>query len=81
MYIHNHKDHLGKFDTKADDGYLLGYSLVSKTLRVFNTRRQQQEETSHVTFDESMKAIRFSNTLIKDIRINDSSRYYPDEFL
>ncbi|GJY32888.1 retrovirus-related pol polyprotein from transposon TNT 1-94 [Tanacetum coccineum] len=40
VYIHNHKDHLGKFDEKADDGYLLGYSLVSKAFRVFNTRRQ-----------------------------------------
>ncbi|GJZ01966.1 retrovirus-related pol polyprotein from transposon TNT 1-94 [Tanacetum coccineum] len=41
VYIHNHKDHLGKFDEKADDGYLLGYSLVSKAFRVFNTRRHQ----------------------------------------
>ncbi|GKF58688.1 retrovirus-related pol polyprotein from transposon TNT 1-94, partial [Tanacetum coccineum] len=32
FYIHNHKDHLGKFDEKANDGYLLGYSLVSKAL-------------------------------------------------
>ncbi|GJW95583.1 retrovirus-related pol polyprotein from transposon TNT 1-94 [Tanacetum coccineum] len=38
VYIHNHKDHLGKFDEKDDDGYLLGYSLVSKSFRVFNTR-------------------------------------------
>ncbi|GKE87313.1 retrovirus-related pol polyprotein from transposon TNT 1-94 [Tanacetum coccineum] len=45
VYIHNHKDHIGKFDKKADDGYLLGYSLVSKAFRVFNTRRQQIEET------------------------------------
>ncbi|GJX17619.1 retrovirus-related pol polyprotein from transposon TNT 1-94 [Tanacetum coccineum] len=37
VYIHNHKDHLGKFDEKADDGYLLGYSLVSKAFRVFIT--------------------------------------------
>ncbi|GJY86618.1 retrovirus-related pol polyprotein from transposon TNT 1-94 [Tanacetum coccineum] len=35
IYIYNHKDHLGKFDEKADDGYLLGYSLVSKAFRVF----------------------------------------------
>nr|GEW20740.1 retrovirus-related Pol polyprotein from transposon TNT 1-94 [Tanacetum cinerariifolium] len=27
FYIHNHKDHLGKFDEKADDGYLTGYKL------------------------------------------------------
>ncbi|GJU11732.1 retrovirus-related pol polyprotein from transposon TNT 1-94 [Tanacetum coccineum] len=59
FYIHNHKDHLGKFDKKADDGYLLGYSLVSKAFRVFNTRRQQTKETYHITFDESPKAIKF----------------------
>ncbi|GKB09619.1 retrovirus-related pol polyprotein from transposon TNT 1-94, partial [Tanacetum coccineum] len=46
-------DHLGKFDAKANDGYFLGYSFVSKSLRVFNTRRQQVEETYHVTFDEN----------------------------
>ncbi|GJT30816.1 retrovirus-related pol polyprotein from transposon TNT 1-94 [Tanacetum coccineum] len=53
VFIHNHKDHLGKFDAKADDGYFLGYSFVSKAFRVFNTRRQQVEETYHVTFDEN----------------------------
>ncbi|GKA12009.1 retrovirus-related pol polyprotein from transposon TNT 1-94 [Tanacetum coccineum] len=51
-------DHLGKFDVKADDGYFLGYSSVSKAFRFYNTRRQQIEETYHVTFDESMEAIR-----------------------
>ncbi|GJW47892.1 retrovirus-related pol polyprotein from transposon TNT 1-94 [Tanacetum coccineum] len=30
VYIHNHKDQLGKFDEKADDDYLLGYSLAIK---------------------------------------------------
>ncbi|GKE48443.1 retrovirus-related pol polyprotein from transposon TNT 1-94 [Tanacetum coccineum] len=53
VFIHNYKDHLGKFDAKADDGY----SFVSKAFRVFNTRRQKVEETYHVTFDESMEAI------------------------
>ncbi|GKD99240.1 retrovirus-related pol polyprotein from transposon TNT 1-94, partial [Tanacetum coccineum] len=51
------KDHLGKFDAKADDGYSLGYSLVSKAFRVFNTTRQQTEETFRITFDESTEAI------------------------
>ncbi|GJR57928.1 retrovirus-related pol polyprotein from transposon TNT 1-94 [Tanacetum coccineum] len=81
VFIHNHKDHLGKFDAKADDGYFLGYSSVSKAFRVFNTRRQQIEETYHVTFDESMEAIRFTNTSVDKIGIDDSSRYPPDEFL
>nr|GEU71160.1 retrovirus-related Pol polyprotein from transposon TNT 1-94 [Tanacetum cinerariifolium]GEU71315.1 retrovirus-related Pol polyprotein from transposon TNT 1-94 [Tanacetum cinerariifolium] len=62
VFIHNHKDHLGKFNAKADDEYFLGYSSVSKAFRVYNTKRQQIEETYHVTFDESMKAIKFTNT-------------------
>nr|GEX11545.1 retrovirus-related Pol polyprotein from transposon TNT 1-94 [Tanacetum cinerariifolium] len=57
MFIHNHKDHLGKFDAKDDYGYFLGYSFNSKAFRVFKTRRTQIEETYHVKFDESIKAI------------------------
>nr|GEU79374.1 retrovirus-related Pol polyprotein from transposon TNT 1-94 [Tanacetum cinerariifolium] len=81
VFIHNHKDRLGKFDVKADDGYFLGYPFVSKAFKVLNIRRQQVEETYNVTFDESMEAIRFTNTLVNEIRIDDSSRYPPDEFL
>ncbi|GJV59545.1 retrovirus-related pol polyprotein from transposon TNT 1-94 [Tanacetum coccineum] len=81
VYIHNHKDHLGKFNEKADDGYLLRYSLVSKAFRVFNTRIQQTEETYHITFDESHKAIKFSKTLVDNINIVESKRYPPDEYL
>ncbi|GJU79675.1 retrovirus-related pol polyprotein from transposon TNT 1-94, partial [Tanacetum coccineum] len=81
VFIYNHKDHLGKFDAKADDGYFLRYSFVSKAFRVFNTRRQQAEETYHVTFDESMKAIRFTNTSVDEIGIDDSSRYPPNKFI
>lgn len=81
VFIHNYKDHLGKFDAKADDGYFLGYSLVSKAFRVFNTRRQQIEETYHITVDESTESIRFSNSSVEEIGIDDSSRYPPDEYL
>ncbi|GJZ21176.1 retrovirus-related pol polyprotein from transposon TNT 1-94 [Tanacetum coccineum] len=80
VFIHNHKDHLGKIDAKADDGYFLGYSSFSKAFRFYNIRRQQIEETYHVTFNESMEAIRFTNTSVDEIGINDSSRYPPDEF-
>ncbi|GJX77515.1 retrovirus-related pol polyprotein from transposon TNT 1-94 [Tanacetum coccineum] len=68
-----HRDPYGKFDAKADDGYCLGYSSVSKAFIFFNTRRQQIEETYHVTCDESMEAIRFTNTSVDEIRIDDSS--------
>nr|GEV48220.1 retrovirus-related Pol polyprotein from transposon TNT 1-94 [Tanacetum cinerariifolium] len=80
VFIHNHKDHLGKFDAKDDDGYFLGYSSISKAFRFYNTRRQQIEETYHVTFNESTKAIKFTNTLVNEIGIDDSSRYPLDEF-
>ncbi|GJU21939.1 retrovirus-related pol polyprotein from transposon TNT 1-94 [Tanacetum coccineum] len=39
------------------------------------------EETYHVTFDESIEAIRFTNTSVDEIGIDDSSRYPPDEFI
>ncbi|GKB66861.1 retrovirus-related pol polyprotein from transposon TNT 1-94 [Tanacetum coccineum] len=64
IHIHNHKDHLGKFDEKADDGFFLGYSPVAKALRVFNIRIQEMEETVHVTFSEDDGAI--SQSSIED---------------
>ncbi|GJW77642.1 retrovirus-related pol polyprotein from transposon TNT 1-94 [Tanacetum coccineum] len=81
VYIHNHKDHLGKFDEKVNDGYLLGYSLVFKAFRVFNTRRQQTEETYHITFNESPKAIKFSKPSVGNINLAESERYPHDEYL
>ncbi|GJV10022.1 retrovirus-related pol polyprotein from transposon TNT 1-94 [Tanacetum coccineum] len=48
---------------------------------VYSTRKQQIKETYHVTFDESMEVIRFTNTSVDKIRIDDSSRYLPGEFL
>nr|GEV37490.1 retrovirus-related Pol polyprotein from transposon TNT 1-94 [Tanacetum cinerariifolium] len=81
VYIQNHKDHLGKFDENADDGYLLRYSLVSKAFRVFNTRRQQTKETYHTKFDESPKAIKFSKPSVDNINIAESKRYPPDEYI
>ncbi|GJT55478.1 retrovirus-related pol polyprotein from transposon TNT 1-94 [Tanacetum coccineum] len=81
VYIHNHKDHLGKFDEKADDDYLLGYSLVSKAFRFFNTKSQQTEETYHITFDESPDAIKFSRPSVDNINIAETGRYPFDEYL
>nr|GEV34424.1 hypothetical protein [Tanacetum cinerariifolium] len=74
-------DRLGKFDAKADDGYFLGYSFISKAFKVFNIGRQQVEETYHVTFDESIEAFSFTNTLVDEIRINGSYGYPLDEYL
>nr|GEW27111.1 hypothetical protein [Tanacetum cinerariifolium] len=81
VYIHKHKDYLGKFDEKADDGYFLGYSLVSKAFRSFNTRKQETKETYHITFDESTDAIKFLKPSIDNINIAKSERYPPDEYI
>nr|GEV07903.1 ribonuclease H-like domain-containing protein [Tanacetum cinerariifolium] len=48
--ILNTKDHLGKFDGKADEGFFVGYSVVSKAMRVFNKRTRIVEETLHIRF-------------------------------
>ncbi|KAJ9557345.1 hypothetical protein OSB04_011959 [Centaurea solstitialis] len=53
-YILNNHDNLGKFDKKADEGYFLGYSLTSKTFRVYNKRTKMVMETVYVTFDENV---------------------------
>nr|GEV76269.1 retrovirus-related Pol polyprotein from transposon TNT 1-94 [Tanacetum cinerariifolium] len=81
VYIHNDKDHLRKFDERADDGYILRYSLISKAFRVFNTRRKQTEETYHIIFDESPNAIKFSQSLVDNINMAKTKRYLPDEYL
>ncbi|GJX79537.1 retrovirus-related pol polyprotein from transposon TNT 1-94 [Tanacetum coccineum] len=81
IYIHNHKGYLGKFDEKADDGYFLGYLLVSKAFRVFSTGIQRTKETYHVTFDESTDAIKFTKPLDDNITIAESERYPPNEYL
>nr|GEZ43057.1 retrovirus-related Pol polyprotein from transposon TNT 1-94 [Tanacetum cinerariifolium] len=57
--ILNTLDHLGKFDGKADEGFLAGYSLtckafrVSKAFRVYNIRTKKVDENLHVNFLEN----------------------------
>ncbi|GJR40926.1 putative ribonuclease H-like domain-containing protein [Tanacetum coccineum] len=51
--IFNILDPLGKFDGKADEGFLVGYSINSKDFRVFNTRSRKVEENLHIKFLEN----------------------------
>ncbi|GJY48530.1 ribonuclease H-like domain-containing protein [Tanacetum coccineum] len=51
--ILNTLDSLGKFDGKADEGFLVGYSINSKAFRVFNTRTRKVEENLHINFLEN----------------------------
>ncbi|GJS62355.1 ribonuclease H-like domain-containing protein [Tanacetum coccineum] len=42
-----------KFDGKADEGFFVGYSVVSKAMRVFNKRTRIVEETLNIRFLEN----------------------------
>ncbi|GJR44416.1 putative ribonuclease H-like domain-containing protein [Tanacetum coccineum] len=55
--ILNTLDHLGKFDGKADEGVLVGYSISSKAFRVYNHRTRKVEENLHVNFLENQPNI------------------------
>nr|GFA36144.1 hypothetical protein [Tanacetum cinerariifolium] len=51
--ILNSLDPLEKFDRKADEGFLVGYSVNSNAFKVFNTRTKIVQETLHINFLEN----------------------------
>nr|GEU89814.1 hypothetical protein [Tanacetum cinerariifolium] len=51
--ILNTLDPLGKFEGKAYEGFLVGYSLSSKAFGVFNTKTRKVEKNLHVRFHEN----------------------------
>nr|GEU84315.1 putative ribonuclease H-like domain-containing protein [Tanacetum cinerariifolium] len=51
--ILNTRDHLGKFDGKANERFFIGYSVVSKAMRVFNKRTRIVEEILNIRFLEN----------------------------
>ncbi|GJU59830.1 putative ribonuclease H-like domain-containing protein [Tanacetum coccineum] len=53
MTLLNTLNPLGKFDGKADEGFLVGYSINSKAFRVFNTRTRKVEKNLHITILEN----------------------------
>ncbi|GJU70077.1 putative ribonuclease H-like domain-containing protein [Tanacetum coccineum] len=52
LTILNTLDHLGKFDGKSEEGYLLGYSTNSKGFRVYNRVTRKVQDCLHVNFLE-----------------------------
>nr|GEW67970.1 putative ribonuclease H-like domain-containing protein [Tanacetum cinerariifolium] len=50
--ILNTSDHLGKFDGKADEGYIFGYSASNKAYMVYNVPNKRVEETMNMRFLE-----------------------------
>nr|GEV47153.1 putative ribonuclease H-like domain-containing protein [Tanacetum cinerariifolium] len=51
--ILNTLDPLGDFDRKVDEGFLVGYYVISKAFRVFNSKTRIVQETLHINFLEN----------------------------
>nr|GFA17290.1 ribonuclease H-like domain-containing protein [Tanacetum cinerariifolium] len=68
-----------KFDGKADEGFLVGYSVSSKAFRVFNSRTRNVQETLHIIFLENTPNVAGSGpTWLFDIdTLSNSMNYQP----
>nr|GEW23814.1 hypothetical protein [Tanacetum cinerariifolium] len=69
----------GKFDGKADEGFLVGYSVSSKAFRVFKSRTRIVQETLHINFLENQPNVAGSiPTWLFDINtLTQSMNYQP----
>ncbi|GJW41159.1 putative ribonuclease H-like domain-containing protein [Tanacetum coccineum] len=77
--ILNTLDPLGKFDGKADEGFLVGYSINSKAFRVFNTRTRKVEENLHINFLENKPNVAGRNQTNKNTGIKDNVDVVPTQ--
>ncbi|GJZ15230.1 putative ribonuclease H-like domain-containing protein [Tanacetum coccineum] len=77
--ILNTIDHLGKFDGKSDEGFLVGYSLQSKAFRIYNLETKRVEENLHITFLENKPNVAGKGpTWLFDLDyLTDSMNYQP----
>nr|GEW14607.1 hypothetical protein [Tanacetum cinerariifolium] len=68
-----------KFDEKADEGFLVGYSISSKAFKVFNSRTKIVQETLHINFLENQPNVaRSGPTWLFDIdTLTKSMNYQP----
>ncbi|GKD53301.1 putative ribonuclease H-like domain-containing protein [Tanacetum coccineum] len=77
--ILNTLDPLGKFDGKADEGFLVGYSINIKAFRVFNTRTRKVEGNLHINFLENRPNVAGSvlDWLFDIVLLTNSMSYEP----
>ncbi len=68
-YIKQVDPHLGKLDSRTDEGILVGYSCSRKAYKCYNFRLRKIVEAIDVMFDES--AFLKSKTRQKDVNIPD----------
>ncbi|GJQ98990.1 putative ribonuclease H-like domain-containing protein [Tanacetum coccineum] len=77
--ILNTIDHLGKFEEKFDEGFLVGYSLNRKAFRVYNLETKRVDENMHINFLENKPNVaeKGPNWLFDLDYLTDSMNYQP----
>ncbi|GJU84807.1 putative ribonuclease H-like domain-containing protein [Tanacetum coccineum] len=77
--ILNTLDSLGKFDGKAEEGFLVGYSVNSKAFRVFHSQTRKVDENLHVNFLENKPNVEGQgpNWLFDIDSLTNSMNYQP----
>ncbi|GJS29258.1 retrovirus-related pol polyprotein from transposon TNT 1-94 [Tanacetum coccineum] len=77
--ILNTLDPLGKFDGKAKEGFLVGYSVNRKAFKVFNSQTRKVEENLHVNFIENKPNVagQGPNWLFDIDSLTNSMNYQP----
>nr|GEY00423.1 ribonuclease H-like domain-containing protein [Tanacetum cinerariifolium] len=77
--ILNTLDPLRKFEGKADEEFLVGYSVTSKAFKVFNTKTKKVKENLHVRFlkNKPNVARSGSNWLFDIDSLTNSMNYIP----
>ncbi|GKA98143.1 putative ribonuclease H-like domain-containing protein [Tanacetum coccineum] len=77
--ILNTLDPLGKFNGKAEEWFLVGYSVNSKAFRVFNSQTRKVEENLHVNFLENKPNVagQVPNWLFDIDSLTNSMNYQP----
>nr|GEU76327.1 hypothetical protein [Tanacetum cinerariifolium] len=77
--ILNTLDHLGKFDRKADEGFLVGYFINSNAFRVHNSKTRKVEENLHVNILENKSNVAGKGTewLFDIDSLTNSMNYQP----
>ncbi|GJR39498.1 putative ribonuclease H-like domain-containing protein [Tanacetum coccineum] len=70
---------LSKFDGKSDEGFFVGYSLSSKSFRVYNTRTRKVEKNLHIEFLENKPMIEGNGPkwLVNFDSLTQSMNYVP----
>ena len=68
-FILKDRENVGKFDTRSDEGILLGYSSTSKAYKVLNKRTRKVMETVNVVIDEAstLKSLKATKQMPKSV--------------